>query len=100
MRVDINGVVVAIARVDQALYAFQEFCTHRFGPLSEGEVRGCEVVCPWHNSRFDVRTGKVIKGPAKVDLRIFRVETREGKIWLEIPSPDAPSGALESRPGR
>jgi nitrite reductase/ring-hydroxylating ferredoxin subunit/uncharacterized membrane protein len=89
LRIDVSGVVVAIARVDGALYAFQEFCTHRFGPLSEGELRGCKVVCPWHNSRFDVRTGKVTNGPAKVDLRTFRVESRAGKIWIEVPQPPA-----------
>jgi nitrite reductase/ring-hydroxylating ferredoxin subunit/uncharacterized membrane protein len=85
LRVEISGVIVTIARADGALYAVQEFCTHRYGPLSEGTLLGCEVVCPWHNSRFDLRTGKVTHGPAKVDLRTFRVETRAGKIWLEVP---------------
>lgn len=82
LRVEVNGVVITIARVEGALHAFQEFCTHRYGPLSEGVLRGCEVQCPWHNSRFDVRTGKVTHGPAKVELRTFRVASREGKIWV------------------
>lgn len=86
LRVEVNGVVMAIARIEGALYAFQEFCTHRYGPLSEGALRGCEVVCPWHNSRFDVRTGKATAGPAKVELRTFRVESREGKIWVTVPA--------------
>jgi nitrite reductase/ring-hydroxylating ferredoxin subunit/uncharacterized membrane protein len=85
LRVSVGGAVVAIARVEGALYAFQEFCPHRYGPLSEGALQGCEVVCPWHNSRFDVRTGKVTHGPAKVDLRTFHVESRAGKIWLDVP---------------
>jgi nitrite reductase/ring-hydroxylating ferredoxin subunit/uncharacterized membrane protein len=84
LRVEVGGVIVTIARVEGALHAFQEFCTHRYGPLSEGALQGCEVVCPWHNSRFDVRTGKVTHGPAKIDLRTFRVESREGKIWIEV----------------
>jgi uncharacterized membrane protein/nitrite reductase/ring-hydroxylating ferredoxin subunit len=83
MRAEVNGIVVTIARIGGAWYAFQEFCSHRYGPLSEGALKGCEVVCPWHGSRFDVRTGKVTGGPAKVDLRTFRVESREGKIWIE-----------------
>jgi nitrite reductase/ring-hydroxylating ferredoxin subunit len=66
-------------------YAFQEFCTHRHGPLSEGAFEGTDVICPWHCSKFDVRTGKVTAGPAKIDLRTFRVEEREGKIWIEAP---------------
>src|SRR5438309_305718 len=64
------------------LYAFQEFCTHRFGPLSEGSFHRFNVQCPWHNSCFDIRTGKVTHGPAKVDLKTFKVETRDGKIGV------------------
>ncbi|HYD84070.1 MAG TPA: DUF2231 domain-containing protein [Opitutus sp.] len=85
LRVDVAGTIVALARVDGQVHAFQEFCTHRFGPLSEGALRGCEVICPWHNSRFDIRTGRVTAGPAKVDLRTFRAEERDGRIWLEVP---------------
>jgi len=85
LRVKIETVVMTIARVEGALYAFQEFCTHRYGPLSEGALCGSEVVSPWHNSRFDVRNGRVTGGPAKVDLRTFRVTSRDGKIWVEVP---------------
>jgi nitrite reductase/ring-hydroxylating ferredoxin subunit len=73
-----------IARCGGRLYAVQEFCTHRFGPLSEGALRGCEVVCPWHKSRFDLRTGKVTEGPAKVELRTWHVEARDGRIWVDV----------------
>jgi nitrite reductase/ring-hydroxylating ferredoxin subunit/uncharacterized membrane protein len=86
LRVSVDGVVVTLVRLQGEVHAFQEFCTHRFGPLSEGSFKGCEVTCPWHGSRFDVRTGKVAHGPAKVDLRTFRTETREGKIWIHPPA--------------
>jgi nitrite reductase/ring-hydroxylating ferredoxin subunit/uncharacterized membrane protein len=82
LRVDLDGVIVTVVRLDGSVYAFQEFCTHRYGPLSEGTFHGCTVVCPWHDSHFDVRTGKVAKGPAKVDLRTFRTEVRDGRIWI------------------
>ena len=85
LRVQINGEVITIAKIDNQLYAFQEFCTHRFGPLSEGDLEGFNVQCPWHNSGFDVRTGKVTHGPAKVDLKTFKVETRDGKICIAVP---------------
>jgi uncharacterized membrane protein/nitrite reductase/ring-hydroxylating ferredoxin subunit len=85
LRVEIGGQVMAIAKIDNQLFAFQEFCTHRFGPLSEGKFEGFNVQCPWHNSCFDVRTGKVTKGPAKVDLKIFKVEMREGKVGILLP---------------
>ena len=39
-------------------------CTHMGGPLNEGTLEGFEVQCPWHGSKFDVRTGQVTKPPA------------------------------------
>ncbi len=81
-RVEIDKLVMTIARIDNQLYAFQEFCTHRLGPLSEGSFHGFNVQCPWHNSCFDVRTGKVTNGPAKVDLKTFKMETRDGKVGV------------------
>jgi nitrite reductase/ring-hydroxylating ferredoxin subunit len=85
LRAEINGEVMTIARIDNRVFAIQEFCTHRFGPLSEGTFHGFDVQCPWHKSRFDVRTGKVTNGPAKLDLKTFRVETRNGKICVGVP---------------
>ena len=84
LRVEIDGQVITIAKIDQGFYAFQEFCTHRFGPLSEGTFKDFNVQCPWHNSCFDVRTGKVTQGPATVDLKSFKVETRDGKICVGV----------------
>lgn len=85
LRADVNGVVMAIAKANGKLYAFQEFCTHRYGPLSEGcFVADCHIKCPWHGSQFDMRTGKVIEGPAKVDLKVFEVTVRSGKIAVRV----------------
>ena len=84
LRLDINGTIVAVARVEGEVYAFQEFCTHRFGPLSEGTFEGTTVRCPWHRSCFDMRSGKVVEGPAKTDIRAFEVEVREGQIRIRV----------------
>ena len=92
LRVDVDGTVLTIANVGGERFAFQEFCTHRFGPLSEGSLHGGEIECPWHRSRFDMRTGKVTQGPAKIDLKTFDVAVRDGKIHVrtaEARSPDA-----------
>jgi len=84
LRVEIEEQVMTVARIDDQFFAFQEFCTHRYGPLSEGSFHGFNVQCPWHNSCFDIRTGKVTNGPAKVDLKTFRVEQRDGKIYIGV----------------
>jgi nitrite reductase/ring-hydroxylating ferredoxin subunit len=84
LRADIGGTVVAIAKADGQVYAFQEFCTHRYGPLSEGSFEGQNVRCPWHGSCFDMRTGRVVEGPAKTDIRAFEVEIVEGRARIRV----------------
>lgn len=82
VRVVCDGNIIAIAKQEGQVYAFQEFCTHRYGPMSEGEVKDYEVMCPWHRSCFDIRTGKVTQGPAKVDLKTYSAKVRDGKIFV------------------
>ena len=84
LRADIDGTVITIAKVNGQLYAFQEFCTHRYGPLSEGALNGLEIECPWHRSCFDVRSGKVTQGPAKVDLKTYPVKIVSEKISVGV----------------
>jgi len=84
LRLDINGTIVAVAKVDGTIYAFQDFCTHRFGPLSEGSFEGTNVRCPWHGSCFDMHSGKVVEGPAKTDIRAFAVEVRDGQVRIRV----------------
>jgi uncharacterized membrane protein/nitrite reductase/ring-hydroxylating ferredoxin subunit len=84
LRLDINDTIAAVARVDGEIYAFQEFCTHRFGPLSEGTFDGTRVRCPWHGSCFDMRTGKVTDGPAKEDIRAFEVVRQDGQVRIRV----------------
>jgi uncharacterized membrane protein/nitrite reductase/ring-hydroxylating ferredoxin subunit len=92
LRVEANGTVIAVARVDGTLYAFQEFCTHRFGPLSEGSFQEGQVQCPWHRSCFDLRTGAVTRGPASVDIPVYDVIELDGQIVLRLPATLAAPG--------
>ena len=50
--VDVEGEKVALFNVDGNIHAIADTCTHRGGPLSEGEVEGTEVTCPWHGATF------------------------------------------------
>ena len=72
-----EGVEILVAQVDGKLYAITKVCTHAGGPLDEGKWVGgdrCQIECPWHASRFDVRNGKAVGGPASFDAISF--ETR------------------------
>jgi nitrite reductase/ring-hydroxylating ferredoxin subunit len=55
---DVEGVAVALVEIGSKLHAFDDTCSHRARPLSEGEFEGPIVRCPCHRSHFDIRTGR------------------------------------------
>jgi nitrite reductase/ring-hydroxylating ferredoxin subunit/hemoglobin-like flavoprotein len=69
----LKGRRVAVYNVAGAFYATQEECTHAGGPLSEGELDGKVITCPWHDSCFDVTDGAVVCKPATQPLETFSV---------------------------
>lgn len=82
--VDLEGRAVALFNVDGRLYAIDDTCTHRGGPLSEGELDGTVVTCPLHGARFDVTTGEVLGPPAakRVARYDVRVEGEDVNIFV------------------
>jgi len=60
--------------------AISETCSHAGGPLSEGELVGNLVQCPWHASRFDVCSGQVKGGPATISQVRYEVRRQNGQI--------------------
>ncbi len=65
-------------------------CTHQDASLADGWLEGCEVECPLHGSRFDLRTGKVDAPPAKLPVRTHHVVVQNGTVYV-IPSQDPPN---------
>ena len=76
--VEIDGRAIAVFNIDDVFYAIDDVCTHDGGPLAEGELIGCEIECPRHGARFDVRTGRPLCMPAiePVDRSLGRVARR------------------------
>jgi nitrite reductase/ring-hydroxylating ferredoxin subunit/uncharacterized membrane protein len=77
-----NGDRVAVARTEHGYAAFQDRCTHKGGPLSDGVLICGTVQCPWHGSQFDVETGKVKCGPAEQPIATFEVKRSPGQLRL------------------
>jgi nitrite reductase/ring-hydroxylating ferredoxin subunit len=71
--VEVEGNTVAVFNIDGKYYAIDNRCTHVGGPLSEGQLDGTMVTCPWHGSCFDVTSGAVLCGPAKQGVRSYPV---------------------------
>jgi nitrite reductase/ring-hydroxylating ferredoxin subunit/uncharacterized membrane protein len=65
---------VVVARTEDGYAAFDDRCTHKGGPLSDGVLICGTVQCPWHGSQFDVHTGEVICGPADKKIESYEVE--------------------------
>lgn len=82
MVVEISRKWVAIFNVDGEYHAIQDICSHDGGELAEGELTGCEIACPRHGAKFDIRTGKVLTPPALVDIPAFEVRVMDGQIQV------------------
>lgn len=67
-------------------------CPHSAGNLSRGEVNGGIVTCPWHKWKFDLDRG-VCTRSARVRLRQYRSEIRDGTVWVDLPEADHSSAA-------
>lgn len=84
-RCELQGQAVALFHVDGCVYATQDTCTHGNASLVDGYLIGDEVECPLHQGMFNVRTGQATAAPCVEPLRTFRVEVRDGVVFLQPP---------------
>jgi 3-phenylpropionate/trans-cinnamate dioxygenase ferredoxin subunit len=83
----VDDLPALLIRVDDAYYALEDICTHDGQPLADGPIAGCEITCPRHGARFDVRTGAALCMPATEPITTFETETRTDGIYAR-PQPD------------
>ncbi len=75
---------IAVCNVEGTLYAIDDICTHDEASLEQGYLEGCEIECPRHGARFDVRTGDVTALPAVVPIDTFPVRVSGDDIELDV----------------
>lgn len=95
---EIEGIEIAVFRVDGEYYALSNYCVHQGGPLCEGPVDGHyamgheawewkydptekHVLCPWHGWKFDITTGENIDDDRYV-TPTYEVEVEDGEIFV------------------
>ncbi len=83
--VEFNGVKIAVANAEGTFYAVQDVCTHEEELLSGGELEGGSIICPWHASIFDLKTGGVQMGPATEPLQTFEVKVEGNDVKVAKP---------------
>jgi nitrite reductase/ring-hydroxylating ferredoxin subunit len=88
--VEAAGLRIAVFNIGGSYYAIENTCPHRGGPLAEGIMAGEEVICPWHGSRFNVKTGSVLTPPARQSVKSFPVRVTGDDVEVEL---DFQSGA-------
>ena len=83
--VEIDGRRYALFRLDDGTYCLDDVCSHEYSLLSEGEIWDCDVYCPKHGSRFDIRSGAVKSFPATEPVRSYPVKIENGLVYIDIP---------------
>jgi nitrite reductase/ring-hydroxylating ferredoxin subunit len=82
--VEAGGQRIALFKLADGYHAIEDTCPHAGGPLSEGPLDGDVVTCPWHGSRFDVKTGALLAPPATRGVKSFRVQVNGDDVEVEI----------------
>lgn len=86
VRVEVDGVPIAVFKVDGEFYALDDTCSHALASLAEGLVEEdtFEVECPKHGSLFDVRDGKPRSLPATQPVGTHTVIVKDDEIYVEV----------------
>ncbi len=83
---EVDGVPVVVVRCGKDLYAVEDRCTHDGESFAGAQVESCELICPRHGSRFDLRTGDALTPPAYEPVRTYAVREHDGRILVEQPA--------------
>src|SRR2546428_6882737 len=81
--VEVAGKAVALHNLGGAVYATENTCPHRGGPLGEGDLEAQVITCPWHGFQYDVKTGKCLTNAA-LSLGCHPVRLEGDSILVEV----------------
>jgi glycine betaine catabolism B len=92
---EVEGQKICIINIDGRYYAIGSICTHEGGPLADGTLSGYEIECPWHGSKFDIRTGEVTSPPANEPEPAYEVKVDGNNILVRKKGKDRSSSQIE-----
>ncbi len=78
--VDVDGIEVAVFKLEEGFYALEDVCTHDGAEIASGEIDGDEIICPRHGARFCIKTGEVKCAPAYEDIASLDVKLDAGRV--------------------
>ncbi|GAB4170048.1 MAG: non-heme iron oxygenase ferredoxin subunit [Calditrichia bacterium] len=83
-RFEFDEIQIAVFQCDGELFAIDDLCSHDEASLVEGDVEGCEVSCPLHGARFDIKTGKNLTLPAVRPVNAYQVVVEDGLVYVLV----------------
>ena len=84
IKVETEGLTLAVFNVDGEFYVTDDLCTHGPGSLSEGYIEDDVVECNFHNGQFNIRTGEVVSPPCMVPIKTYPALVVDGKVTIEV----------------
>jgi nitrite reductase (NADH) small subunit len=75
------GKIAVFRTQEDQVFAIENRCPHKQGPLSEGIVHGASVTCPLHNWVFDLATGQAL-GADEGQVRTYQINVVDGHIYM------------------
>ncbi len=76
------GCIAVFRTIDDQVFALDDACPHKKGPLSEGIVHGTAVTCPLHNWVIDLATGSA-KGADEGQVKTYQIRVEKGRLLLD-----------------
>lgn len=86
-RAEVGDMAYAVFQAGEQYYVIQDHCTHGPGLMSDGYLDGCDLECPFHQGRFDIRTGVPTSPPCEVPMQVWAPIVRDGAIYIDAASP-------------
>ena len=93
LKVETDGLAVAVFNLDGTFYVTDDACTHGPGSLSEGFIDGDCVECNFHQGVFNIPTGAVVQPPCMVPVRTYPAIVEDGAVYIDY---DPTAGDLRS----
>lgn len=83
--IEIDKLKIMVIRINGEYFAIEDICTHDNGPLGDGDIIDCKIICPRHGAKFDLRTGSALTLPAVKNIPIYPVRIVNGFIEVGTP---------------